>query len=164
MKPLAIDLFCATYKSHPAEYRAWSCMRTRCRNPRFVDWHLYGGRGVVVCDRWDSFSAFFADMGPKPSPKHSLDRYPNPNGNYEPANCRWATPKEQANNWASRNRRVTFRGETLGLAQWAARLGLRRESLRDRLATGWSVEKALTTPPIRERRRLSDGTFQTARD
>lgn len=88
------------------EYRAWVQMKTRCFNPNYSERHLYGGRGITVCDRWcDSFEAFLADMGEKPSPTHSLDRFPNPNGNYEPGNCRWATPTQQANN--RRTRRST---------------------------------------------------------
>ncbi len=107
-------------------------MKTRCYNPRFKDFRLYGGRGIIVCERWiHSFVAFYCDMGPKTTPKHSLDRIES-RGNYEPGNCRWATWKEQANNWAERNRRVTFNGETLGLPEWAARLGIKRETLRDR--------------------------------
>lgn len=152
----------ATYKTHPSEYRAWSCMRTRCSNPKFVDWDIYGGRGIRVCARWSSFANFFEDMGVKPSPKHSLDRKDS-NGNYEPDNCRWATPKEQANN-CSTNRKVTFNGETLPLPEWAARIGITRESLRDRIDGGWTIEKALTTPPIRNRGRADNGTFQTIRN
>jgi hypothetical protein len=148
----------ATYKTRPVEYRTWSGMRVRCRNPNFKDWHLYGGKGIKVCARWESFAAFFADMGPKPSRHHSLDRIDS-HGNYEPSNCRWATAKEQANNWATRNRKLTFRGETLSLPQWAGRLGLTRESLRDRLASGWSIKKALTVRAVRHRIRLADGTF-----
>lgn len=162
-RPLAIDLFCVSYKTHPAEYRAWSCMRTRCNNPKFVDWNLYGGRGIKCCDRWDSFVQFFADMGPKPSPGHSLDRKDS-DGNYEPSNCRWATAKEQANNWKRRNRRIEFMGQTLSLPDWANRMGISRESLRDRLKSGWPVEKALTTPAVRQRGRLSDGKFQAIGD
>lgn len=148
------------------EHRAWCGMMTRCywSKPGDRNYALYRGAGIVVSERWHLFVSFLADIGPKPSDAHSLDRFPNPAGNYESGNVRWATAKEQANNWTTRNRFVSFGGETLGLQEWAARLGLTRESLRDRLAAGWPVERALTTPPIRNRRRLSDGTFQTACD
>ena len=82
-----------------AEYRAWANMKYRCFNPASKDYMDYGGRSIGVCLRWrDSFLAFYTDMGPRPSPSHSLDRYPNNDGNYEPGNCRWATRKEQASN------------------------------------------------------------------
>jgi hypothetical protein len=80
------------------EYRAWKCMLTRCLNSGRPDWDDYGGRGVTVCAEWQrSFSAFFAHVGHKPSPRHSLDRIDNDRG-YEPGNVRWATPEQQANN------------------------------------------------------------------
>jgi hypothetical protein len=80
------------------EYNAWCSMRQRCNNPHTESYGLYGGRGIIVCDRWlHSFENFLSDMGPKPSPTHSIERR-NTNGNYEPGNCCWATPKEQANN------------------------------------------------------------------
>lgn len=85
-------------KSNNAEYRAWTHMMTRCYNPNTADYPNYGGRGITVCYKWKtSFLAFLADMGEKPSPKHSIDRINN-DGNYEPANCKWSTAKEQANN------------------------------------------------------------------
>jgi hypothetical protein len=79
------------------EYNSWRSMLRRCRNPKAANYRFYGGRGVTVCERWLSFEGFFADMGEKPSARHSLDRI-NTYGNYEPSNCRWATPSEQASN------------------------------------------------------------------
>jgi hypothetical protein len=80
-----------------SEYSSWEHMRARCRNPKHKHYSYYGGRGIKVCERWDSFINFLADMGSKPTKAHSLDRK-DPNGNYEPSNCRWATRKEQALN------------------------------------------------------------------
>ena len=81
-----------------SEYRSWNSMKERCLNKNYIKYNLWGGRGITICDRWlNSFENFYADMGPKPGPEYSLDRINN-NGNYEPSNCRWATPKEQVNN------------------------------------------------------------------
>lgn len=83
----------------PAEYTAWTNMMTRCTNPKHNRWHRYGGRGIKVCDRWlNSYEDFLADVGRRPGPDYSLDRYPNADGDYEPGNVRWATDGEQARN------------------------------------------------------------------
>lgn len=78
-------------------YRTWVAMRARCLNPNVINYANYGGRGIKVCERWDDFENFLADMGLKPSPKHSIDRIDN-DGNYESGNCHWATKLEQARN------------------------------------------------------------------
>ena len=79
------------------EYRAWVAARSRCRDPNHKSWKDYGGRGIKFSPAWDDFMQFFADMGPRPSSKHSLDRI-DVNGNYEPGNCRWATVGQQMSN------------------------------------------------------------------
>jgi len=123
-------------------------MKRRCYNPNTPYYHLYGGRNITVCGRWkDSFVNFLADMGPKPSPEHTIDRIDN-DGNYEPDNCRWATKMEQSHN-SRKARLITYNGETLCLREWARRLGIGHMALSTRLNRGWSLKKALTTPPIR---------------
>lgn len=132
--------------SYSPEYRAWQTMRLRCTEPKNSAYHAYGGRGIRVCARWlNSVEAFIADMGPKPSPKHELDRYPDNDGNYEPGNCRWATRSENDRNRRS-NRLVECRGETLTLVAWAERGGVRAETIAERLDRGWEPERAIFTP------------------
>lgn len=117
------------------EYSAWDQMIRRCTNPNHPSFLNYGGRGISVCKLWrHSFEAFFSDMGPRPSNQYSIDRIDN-SGNYEPANCRWATLREQNNNHR-RNHNLTWRGETLSMTQWAERLGCSFDRLRSRIRSG----------------------------
>jgi hypothetical protein len=120
------------------EYRIWTNMLRRCR----AGLRNYGDRGVTVCDRWELFENFLADMGRRPSPDHSLDRIDN-DGNYEPGNCRWSTRKEQMRNTRV-NRRLTYRGESFTVAEWAERLNINATTIRTRLARGKSIERALS--------------------
>lgn len=126
------------------EYRAWAALRHRCSNPNFPAYKYYGGRGIAFCERWGTFENFYADMGPRPSPDHSVERIDN-DGNYEPSNCRWATKKEQCRNKRS-NRRLVFGGHDRCLEEWAEILQCHRSGLMRRLKRGWSVERTLTTP------------------
>lgn len=123
------------------EYRVWAGLLARCRNASQKN---YGGRGISVCERWESFENFLADMGRRPSPKHSIDRVDN-DGNYEPGNCRWAVKKQQDRNRRT-NRPVEFRGETKCLTEWAEMFGLNPAALAWRLNHGWGTEEAITTP------------------
>ena len=130
-------------KDRSSTYYSWEKMRERCRNQNHKDYHHYGGRGIKVCRRWDSFTAFLSDMGKRP-PGTSIDRIDN-SGDYTPENCRWATRSEQMRN-SRRNRMLTYRGETLCIAEWTERLGFKKSTLRRRLDIGWSVEKSIETP------------------
>lgn len=134
-------------------YRSWYSMIDRCTDKTAKDYPRYGGKGVNVCERWlglEGIKNFFADMGPQPTPKHSIDRFPNKNGNYEPGNCRWATRFEQQRN-KNNNRLLTHNGETKTMAEWAESLGLHLTAMAERFRRGWSVEKAVTTPKMRKR-------------
>lgn len=129
-----------------AEYAAWSKMKSRCYDENDKEYHNYGGRGIQVSQRWvDSFENFLADVGRRPTARHSLDRYPDQNGDYSPGNVRWATLKEQGRNKRT-NKLLSFGGRTQCLSAWAEELGIDQNTLGMRLLGGWSVERALTTP------------------
>ena len=136
-------------------YKVWSHLRDRCNDPKTRNYKNYGGRGIKVCERWNSFEAFLSDMGPRPA-GHSIDRIDN-NGNYEPSNCRWATMRDQNNNRRD-NRMVEFRGErmTLRRAVQLSGINLCHKTIEGRLRHGWSLEEALTQPsiPAGERKRF----------
>lgn len=118
-------------------------MHRRCYMPSQRFWKYYGGQGIGVCYEWHTFENFLRDMGEQPEGM-TLERN-DPEKNYSPDNCRWATRLEQARN-KTNTRWLTFNGETLCLSEWAERLGVRPKTLRARLDDhGWSVEKALTT-------------------
>ena len=126
------------------EYAAWDNMIQRCTNPKKANFKWYGGRGIGVCERWrTSFSSFLADIGPRPSLAHSLDRFPDNNGDYAPGNVRWATRAEQHQNTRA-NVQLTYGGETLYLTEWARRFGLPSGTLSSRVSRGWSTVRALT--------------------
>jgi hypothetical protein len=125
------------------EHNTWQRVISRCLNPNNSRFHQYGGRGIKVCAQWlESFQVFLADMGPKPSPSHSIERCDN-DGNYEPSNCCWAIPLEQMNN-TSRNVRLEYNGEVKTVSQWAREAGLSDHVFRTRILRGWSVAEALT--------------------
>lgn len=118
-------------------YRAWRSMLDRCYRPTSANYERYGAKGVRVCDEWrTSFAAFFAELGECP-PGHTLDRLKE--RDYQPGNCRWATPTEQANN-RSTNVWATIGGETLTLSQWADRTGIPRGTIKVRWHNGFRGE------------------------
>lgn len=140
----------------PAEYTAWALMKQRCTNPNGRRYKYYGARGITVCARWrDDFPAFLSDMGPKPTRKHSIDRIDNDGGYWcgdascpdcGPAgrvrNCRWATQSEQVCN-SRKVHLVTALGETMSIAAWSKRSGIKDGTIARRISLGWSDEEAV---------------------
>jgi hypothetical protein len=133
-----------------AEYHIWNDMIARCENPKNKGYADYGGRDIKVCRRWrHDFAAFLADVGPRPSPQHSIDRIDN-NGNYELGNVKWSTRKEQDLNRRT-TRWIECRGKRLPLKAWAEYVGRHPKTIAFRLNLGFSPEKALFGP-IKARR------------
>lgn len=125
------------------EHNVFVLARQRCINPKLKSYRHYGGRGIEF--RFTSFEHFMDAVGPRPSPRHSLDRIDN-EGHYEPGNVRWATTEQQANN--KRNSVwVSYGGRSLTVAELATETGVPRFTLRRRLSCGWCVECAVSLPP-----------------
>ncbi len=128
------------------EYYSWRSIKARCLNSKHPSYPKYGGAGIVMDATWaSSFPAFLADVGPRPSLRHTIDRIKSELG-YIPGNVRWATREVQNRN-RSDNRWITALGETLCLEDWARRLGCSPASIRQRVQRGWTWEVAVTTPP-----------------
>ena len=170
-------------KINTPEYQTWCAMKSRCRNKRHPCFADYGGRGISVCRRWDQFTAFYADMGDRPTPEHSIDRIDN-NGGYwcgnaecpecgprnRTPNCRWGTEEQQ-----QRNRRnshnITHDGRTQCLTDWAREYGIPANTLERRLSIGWDFLRAVSEPIHKKddltpdaiaeiRRRYDKGSFR----
>jgi hypothetical protein len=129
--------------SERPEWNTWRGMIARCYNRNASKYKNYGALGVKVHSKWRRFANFFRDVGPKPTPRHSLDRFPDPTGNYEPGNVRWATQKEQCRNWR-KQKRYTAYGITLCLTDWSIRSGINLQTLSWRINTKKQpIKKAL---------------------
>lgn len=122
-------------------FKIWAGMRKRCLNPKCDSYHLYGGRGIKICERWDEFDKFYEDMGESYGDHLSLDRI-DPDGDYCPENCRWATTKQQNNNRRN-NRIVELNGISKTLAQWSESSGIRQNTISNRLKVGWDTHSAI---------------------
>lgn len=130
------------------EYRAWRSMIACCENPSNRNYRYYDALGIGVDARWRrDFSAFFAEVGPRPSPAHILDRIDKKRG-YESGNVRWATRSEQRRN-SCRTHILELDGRKQSIAAWADELGVSARVLHGRLGMGWDVRRTLTTPKRR---------------
>lgn len=142
--------------AQPSERSVWCGMIARCYSSGRDNYHRYGGRGIRVCQRWrgpKGFEAFLKDLGPRPSPSHTLERR-NVNGNYTPRNCCWATAAEQGQN--RRNNVVLFwDGRRQSLAEWSAETGVPAHLISARIKSGWEIGKALSEP-VKQRKSFSE--------
>ena len=137
-------------REKPPEYELWRAMWRRCTESDHASYMYYGAKGIMVDEAWKSFDQFLADVGPRPSPKHTLDRK-NGDLNYTKDNVRWVVIEVQANN-RSNNRLLTLDGVSKTIAQWARHTGIPDGTIRARRADGWSDEAILTTP-VRPRKK-----------
>jgi len=128
-------------------YIIWQDMLRRCDTPKDPSYARYGGRGIQVCPEWrGDFRVFLRDIGPRPSPSHTVDRRDN-NGNYEPSNCHWATRRQQALN-RSTTIQLTYDGTTRPLQEWANLTGIRPRTIQHRLQAGWPIKEAIFHPLV----------------
>lgn len=123
------------------EYAIWQAMRQRCLNPNSHEYHRYGGRGITICEQWNSFQNFLADMGYRPSPEYQIERRDN-DGNYTPENCYWATRHEQMNN-LSTTLYLEHKGKRMSVGNWAEELRMPKSVIVGRFKSGHTVESAL---------------------
>lgn len=128
--------------SYKKIYKVWSYMLTRCHNENCKAYPNYGARGITVCERWQIFANFYADMGEAPDGM-TLDRIDNDKG-YNKRNCRWVSRAEQLKN-TRRSVYLEYNGERLPMCDWARRLGINKNTLSSRIRNGWSVAEALST-------------------
>lgn len=130
--------------SNTAMYLRWLNMRRRCEDENSDNFENYGGRGIKVCERWQSFQNLLDDMGEPTFSGAQIDRRDN-DGDYEPSNCRWVTPKQNAGN-RSNNRILTIDGEALSIVEWSDRSGISYSTIWARLQRGWSSKDAVFLP------------------
>lgn len=134
-------------------YNIWLDMKARCKNNKSINWHLYGGRGITICEEWENDFSVFCDWALKNGYNDNLqlDRINN-DGNYEPSNCKWSTRSEQGNNRRT-CKYVTINGITKTVSQWCEETGVLRHTAYTRIRKGWSPEKAVTEKPRENRRK-----------
>lgn len=145
--------YCSRIKGRSGEYGVWNQMIQRCYNQKQKKYASYGARGIQVCNRWrgkGGFANFIADMGPRPTDLHTLDRINN-DGNYEPENCRWATKSEQARNRRS-SRIIAFNGQSMTVAEWSEKTGVARHNIHARIKYGYPLEVVFSLGDLRTRR------------
>ena len=124
--------------SHTLEYYSWCAMKARCQNPDNHKYHIYGARGITLCDRWNDFENFYEDMGPKPGRGYSIERLDN-NGNYTPDNCIWATAKVQGQNTRA-NKYIEIDGKRLNILGWCEELKIKKWEVYE-LTRGWGTNR-----------------------
>jgi hypothetical protein len=141
------------------EYQIWRGLKSRCMLPTDPAYERYGGRGIRVCDRWLIFELFIEDVGRRPSPLYSIDRFPDPDGDYEPTNVRWATDEQQNRNRGTYNVLVPLAGDMVTVAEFCNKTGMPRSVIYQRVSAGWPPEDAVSQRirgPLRNKRTVSD--------